>query len=179
MLQSFHHNFIFTLVKKTAEAKKIVSYHMLELLALHMSKAMVGPMLNQLLNFVKVSSSFESGQKISKAGRNILQGLLKNQQFARPDFMNLGYGLLSGKIYDQKSGQSKPKVIDEIAFGLLHAAANPGCNDSPLSSEEIKPFLEFIQQGLENKDVGIVTSCLKFIIVVTEQSKKGYIDFTP
>ena len=50
------------LVKKTAEAKKTVSYHMLELLSLHMSKTMVGPMLTKLLKFVKSSSSFESGK---------------------------------------------------------------------------------------------------------------------
>ena len=49
------------LVKKTAEAKKTVSYHMLELLSLHMSKSMVGPMLTKLLKSVKMSSSFESG----------------------------------------------------------------------------------------------------------------------
>ena len=101
------------LVKKTAEAKKTVSYHMLELLALHMSKAMVGPMLTQLLNFVKISkSTFESGQKISKAGKSILQGLLKNQKFLRPDLMNLGYGLLAGKLYKQGKQQqqsNKPK----------------------------------------------------------------------
>ena len=50
------------LVKKTAEAKKTVSYHMLELLSLHMSKSMVGPMLTKLLKSVKMSSSFESGK---------------------------------------------------------------------------------------------------------------------
>ena len=53
------------LVKKTAEAKKTVSYHMLELLSLHMSKSMVGPMLTKLLKSVKMSSSFESGNSIS------------------------------------------------------------------------------------------------------------------
>ena len=53
------------LVKKTAEAKKTVSYHMLELLSLHMSKSMVGPMLTKLLKSVKMSSSFESGKSNS------------------------------------------------------------------------------------------------------------------
>lgn len=124
------------LVKKTAEAKKVVSYHMLELLALHISKTMVGPMLTQLLNFVKGSSSFESGQKISKAGKSILEGLLKNQNFTRSDLISLGYGLLAGKLCEGHS--SKPKMIDELGFALLHAAANPGCNDSPLTAEDIK-----------------------------------------
>ena len=50
------------LVKKTAEAKKTVSYHMLELLSLHMSKTMVGPMLTTLLKCVKSSSNFENGK---------------------------------------------------------------------------------------------------------------------
>ena len=37
------------IVKKTPEASKTVSYGMLELLASRMSKAMLGPMLSQLL----------------------------------------------------------------------------------------------------------------------------------
>ena len=37
------------IVKKTAEASKTVSYNMLELLSSRMSKAMLGPMLSQLL----------------------------------------------------------------------------------------------------------------------------------
>ena len=53
------------LVKKTAEAKKTVSYHMLELLSLHMSKTMVGPMLTTLLKCVKSSSNFENGKSNS------------------------------------------------------------------------------------------------------------------
>ena len=34
--------------------------------------------------------------------------------------------------------------LDELAFGLLHAASNPGSNASPLTSEDAAPFLEFL-----------------------------------
>ena len=68
--------------------------------------------------------------------------------------------------------------IQELAFALLHAAANPGSNqnDRPLTSEELRPFLAFMQQGLQSKDVGTSTACLKFVVAVTQQSK-SVVDF--
>ena len=74
----------------------------------------------------------------------------------------------------------------ELAFALLHAAANPGSNqnDRPLTSEELRPFLAFIQQGLQSKDVATCSACLKFVVAVTQQSQSvvdfmlGNIDFT-
>ena len=107
-----------------------------------------------------------------------MQGLLKNQQFQRSDFINLGYGLLCGKLVELPSSAAKPKFIEELAFALLHAAANPGSNqnDRPLTSEELRPFLAFMQQGLQSKDVGTCTACLKFVVAVTQQSK-SVVDF--
>ena len=55
-----------------------------------------------------------SGQKISKAGKSILQGLLKNQKFQRADFINLGYGLLCGKLVNLPSSAAKPKFIEVL-----------------------------------------------------------------
>ena len=55
-----------------------------------------------------------SGQKISKAGKSILQGLLKNQQFERSDFINLGYGLLCGKLVQLPLSAAKPKFIEVL-----------------------------------------------------------------
>ena len=64
-----------------------------------------------------------SGQKISKAGKSILQGLLKNQQFQRSDFINLGYGLLSGKLVQLPLSAAKPKFI-EVHFDFTSFVLN-------------------------------------------------------
>ena len=63
------------------------------------------------------------GQKISKAGKSILQGLLKNQQFQRSDFINLGYGLLSGKLVQLPLSAAKPKFI-EVHFDFTSFVLN-------------------------------------------------------
>ena len=104
-------------------------------------------MLTQLLSSFKTKGglsglSFEAGQKLKKALRSILQGVLKNSRLCRDDYLQLAYGLLSGKLLTVKAF----KGLDELAFGLLHAAANPGSNDSPLSYEEASPFFQFIYQ---------------------------------
>ena len=64
-----------------------------------------------------------SGQKISKAGKSILQGLLKNQQFQRSDFINLGYGLHSGKLVQLPLSAAKPKFI-EVHFDFTSFVLN-------------------------------------------------------
>ena len=118
----------------------------------------------------KISSSFESGQKVKKAMRSILQGLIKNGKVCREDYLQLGYGLLSGKLLSIKYAGAS---LDELAFGLLHAAANPGCNTSPLTSEDAAPFFDFMhmQQGLGSKDIGTCTAAFKFMVALTQQSK--------
>lgn len=125
---------------------------------------MLKDLLDKLLSFQR--HSFESGQKLKKAMKSILEGLLKNQEVGRSDYLNLGYGLLSGKLLSISS-----KVVDELAFGLLHAAANPGSNDSPLSTEDAEASYGFVQQGLSGKDIGTCTACLKFMVALTQQSK--------
>lgn len=138
---------------------------------------MLKDLLDKLLSFAR--HNFESGQKLKKAMKSILEGLLKNQGVGRSDYLNLGYGLLSGKLLSISS-----KVVDELAFGLLHAAANPGSNDSPLSTEDASASYGFVQQGLSSKDIGTCTACLKFMVALTQQSKavvdamlKGNFDF--
>ena len=113
-----------------------------ELLSSRMSKSMLGPMLTQLLGSFR-QLSFESGQKLKRALRSILQGVLKNGALGRSDYLQLAYGLLSGKLPVIKLTY---KGLDELAFGLLHAASNPGANDSPLNVEDATPFFGFIQE---------------------------------
>ena len=73
--------------------------------------------------------------------RSILAGVIKSSDVSREDYLQLGYGLLSGKLLRIKySGAS----LDELAFGLLHAAANPGSNPSPLTSEDASFTFEFL-----------------------------------
>lgn len=136
---------IAALVKKTAEAKKTVSYHMLELLATHMSKSMLASMLNSLLKSYMTSNNFEAGQKVNKAMRSILQGLLKNGQLVRTDLMQLGFGILSEKLLPNNH-----RSLDEFAFGLLHAASNPGNNESPLGPEDIRPLIIHMTKGIKS-----------------------------
>ena len=79
--------------------------------------------------------------------RSILAGVIKSTDVSREDYLKLGYGLLSGKLLRIKySGAS----LDELAFGLLHAAANPGSNPSPLTSEDASFTFEFLySQGTQ------------------------------
>ncbi len=155
------------LLKKTMEANKTVSFNMLELLASHMSKSMLGPMLGQLLGYVKRMASFESGQKLKRAFKAILAGLMKNEKFDREDYLQLAYGLLARKLVSIEH-----KSLEEMAFGLLHAAANPGSNDSPLGLEAAEPFFGFVQDCLaKGKDLATSTACLKFLVALTQQSK--------
>ena len=75
--------------------------------------------------------------------RSILQGVIKNGEVCRQDYLQLGYGLLSGKLLSIKYAGAS---LDELAFGLLHAASNPGSNASPLTSEDAAPYLEFLHK---------------------------------
>ena len=80
-------------------------------------------MIQKLMTSFKTSkSNFESSAKLNKALKNILSGLLKNTLLSRTDLIHLGYGLLASKLLPN----IKHKSLDELAFGLLHAAANPG-----------------------------------------------------
>ena len=133
-----------------------------------MSKSMVSPMLRQLMSSFKTnnSSNFESTAKLNKALRSILSGLLKNTQFMRPDLIQLGYGLLAGKLLPT----IKHKSLEELAFGLLYEAANPGRFGQPLPQEQVGGLMAFMAEGLQSKDIGTSTACLKFMVAVTEQS---------
>ena len=148
----------------------VVIFSTQELLSTHMSKSMVSPLLSQLMSSFKTgrgNTNFESTAKLNKALRSILSGLLKNTQLSRPDLIHLGYGLLAGKLLPN----IKHKSLEELAFGLLHAAANPGSGwEQPLGPSEMAPLMEFMEAGLQSKDIGASTACLKFMVAVTEQS---------
>ena len=154
--------------KKAAEKLRDFFVSLQELLSTHMSKSMISPMLSKLMNSFKNNhnSNFESTAKLNKALRSILSGLLKNTQLSRPDLIQLGYGLLAGKLLTIKH-----KSLEELAFGLLYEAANPGRSFQPLKAEEVQGLMAFMVEGLGSKDIGTSTACLKFMVAVTEQSE--------
>ena len=155
--------------KKEENEKDFFLVSLQELLSTHMSKSMVSLMLSKLMNSFKNNnnSNFESTAKLNKALRSILSGLLKNTQLSRPDLIQLGYGLLAGKLLP---GSIKHKSLEELAFGLLYEAANPG-RFQPLKADEVQGLMAFMSEGLGSKDIGTSTACLKFMVAVTEQSE--------
>ena len=173
------------LVKKTPEASKVTSYGLLEKLGSFASKGNVGRILSSLLasnttyKYIRSSSStssYESLQKLRKAVKSFQTGIVKNRSLEKTDFLLISHGLLSGKLLqafssETSNGKSKPLLL-EMAFCLLcHNASQlnaKGDSASGQQLEEMKPFKEFVMECINEKDVNVVTGCLKYLTLITQ-----------
>jgi hypothetical protein len=176
------------LVKKTPEASKTVSFGLLEKLGSFASKGNIGKILSTLLasntthKYIRSSSStssYESLQKLRKAVRSFQIGIVKNKSLEKNDFLLISHGLLSGKLIlafseNAQSSKSNKALLQEMAFNLLcHNASQPHTKDKgdlkfDQQVEEMKPFKPFIAECINEKDVNVVTGCLKYLSLITQ-----------
>jgi hypothetical protein len=176
------------LVKKTPEASKTVSFGVLEKLGSFASKGNIGKILGALLasntthKYIRSSSStssYESLQKLRKAVRSFQIGIVKNKSFGKKDFLLISHGLLSGKLLvafseNAPSSKSNKALLQEMAFNLLcHNASQPHTKDTcdlkfDQQVDEMKPFKAFITECINEKDVNVVTGCLKYLSLITQ-----------
>ena len=175
------------LVKKTPEASKTISFGLLEKLGCFTSKGNIGKILNSLLasntthKYITSStstSSYESLQKLRRAVKSFQTGVVKNKSFVKNDFLLISHGLLSGKLlstYDESSkSKSNRALLQEMALNILcHNASQPNSttdNDLKYSQKvaDMKPFRVYLTECINEKDVNVVTACLKYLSIVTQ-----------
>jgi hypothetical protein len=154
------------IIKKTPEASKVVGYSLLEALASRMSKSLVCDMLTGLLTqAVTAKSTFDALQKLRRAIKSVQTGLGRNKNLERPtDYLQMSYGLLSGKLLPAETLKQHSATLKEFAFSLLLS----GTSDTIVSGSQVKPFWPFLRDALEDKDVNVIVACLKFLTIVTQ-----------
>ena len=175
------------LVKKTPEASKTISFGLLEKLGCFTSKGNISKVLYCLLasntthKYISSStstSSYESLQKLRKAVKSFQTGVVKNKSFEKLDFLLISHGLLSGKLLSTSGEPSKSKsdraLLQEMAFNLLcHNASQPYATSNinlryEEKLEDMKPFRVYIDECINEKDVNVVTACLKYLSIITQ-----------
>lgn len=172
------------IVGKTPEAAKTVSYPLLEKLGLLVSKNYVLDILGLLIGGASSSGllTFEGLQKLRRAIKSFQQGLMKNSKasgkgdagdgLGREDFLALASGLLSGKVAVEHGLENNRKsvrnLLREMAFGILCSVASSDDGTAALGLEELAEFLDPVTENLDNKDVDVVSVCLKFLTIVTQ-----------
>ena len=173
------------LVKKTPEAAKTISFGLLEKLGAFSSKGNIAKILGLLLasntthKYITSStstSSYESLQKLRKAVKSFQTGIVKNKLLSKEDFLLIAHGLLSGKLLiafsgDECNQKSNKALLHEMAFQLLcHNASQPtSTGNSKIDAvEEMKPFRSFVTECINEKDVNVVSGCLKYLSLITQ-----------
>ena len=176
----FEEKRVAALVKKTPEASKVISFGLLEKLGSFCSKGNIGQILGSLFNsnnthkYIRSStstSSYESLQKLRKGVKSFQLGIVKNKTFDPTDFFQIAFGILSGKLIlasseDTNNRKSNKALLEELAFNLL--CHNQSHLQTTKEVKEFKPFMPFIADSINDKDVNVVTSCLKFLALITQ-----------
>ena len=164
---------IAALVRQTQEARKTISFNLLETLGAHVSKSMIVDVVDHLVTASvakrrssesQATSGYEITEKLRKAVKAFQVGLSKNPTMERTDFLQVGFGILTGKLLgDRKQGS----LLKELAFHALCTAAVNESGTTVMGADEVQPLVPLVRSNLEEKDVNVVIACLKFVTTAT------------